>query len=113
MKIDSYRRGQITISGKRYTSDVIVFSHRVKDGWWRKRGHRVCPEDIEEVIQEKPEVLVVGTGDEGGMEVLPETQRYLKEQEIELIAQDTDKACQTYNQLCSSRKVIAALHLTC
>jgi hypothetical protein len=113
MKIDSYRHGQITISGKKYTSDVIIFPHYVKDGWWRKKGHLVCTEDVEEVIQEKPEVLVVGTGDEERMEVLSETQRYLTKQGIELIAQATDKACQTYNQLCSSRKVIAALHLTC
>lgn len=113
MKIDSYRRGQITINGERYSSDVIIFPQWVKDGWWRKRGHRVCPEDIEEVIQEKPEVLVVGTGDEKRLEVSPETQHYLEEQEIELITQATGKACQTYNQLCSSRKVIAALHLTC
>jgi len=113
MKIDSYRRGQITISGRGYTSDVIVFPHCVKDDWWRKRGHRVCPEDIEEVIQEKPEILVVGTGDEEGMKVSPETQHYLTEQGIELVAQATGEACQTYNQLCSSHKVIAALHLTC
>jgi len=113
MRVDSYRRGQITIEGKRYNSDVIIFPHRVKSDWWRKRGHQVYPEDIEEIIQEKPEILVVGTGEEERIEVLPETQRYLTEQGIELIAQATDKACQTYNQLCSSRKVIAALHLTC
>jgi len=112
-KIDSYRRGQIIIDGKKYTSDVIVFPHQVKSNWWRKKGHKVCPEDIKEIIQEKPEIFLVGTGEDEGMEVLPETECYLKERGIELITQATDKACQTYNQLCSSRKVIAAFHLTC
>ena len=113
MRIDSFRPGEITIEGKRYNSDVIVFPHRVKSDWWRKRGHQVRFEDIEEVIQDKPEILVVGTGVEEEMKVLPETKRYLAEQGVELIAQATDKACQTYNQLCSSRKVIGAFHLTC
>jgi len=113
MKIDSYRFGEITIDGKNYTSDVIIFPQRVKDDWWRKRGHEVCLEDIKEVIQEKPEVFIIGIGKYEEVEVLPETQRYLREQGIELIAQATDKAYQTYNQLCSSKKVIAAFHLTC
>ena len=113
MKIDSYRSGEITIEGKRYNSDLIIFPHHLKSDWWRKGGHKVCPEDIEEVVEEKPDILVVGTGVEEGMKVLPETKRYLEEQGIELITQATGKACQTYNQLCSSRKVVGAFHLTC
>ena len=113
MKVDSFRRGQITIDGKRYTSDVIIFPHRVKDGWWRKTAHQVCPDDVEEIVQEKPEILLVGTGDEEMLKVLPETRRYLGEQVIELITRVTNEALRAYNQLCASRKVIAALHLTC
>jgi len=59
--IDSYGFGHITINGKRYTNDVIVFSDRVKDNWWRKEGHQLQMEDIEAVVNEKPEVLVVGS----------------------------------------------------
>jgi hypothetical protein len=62
---------------------------------------------------EKPEVLVIGTGNEGRVEVLPETKRYLEEQGIELIAQVTGEACQIYNRLHSSNKAVAALHITC
>lgn len=113
MKIDSFQRGQITIEGKRYNSDVIVFSRRVKSNWRRKEGHQVHPEDIDEVIQDKPEILVVGTGEDEGMRISPETRICLAEQGIEIIDQATDKACQTYNQLCSSRKVIGAFHITC
>ncbi|MFC1967775.1 hypothetical protein ACFLVX_00075 [Chloroflexota bacterium] len=29
----------------------------------------------------------------------------------EIVVQPTDEACQTYNQLCSSQRVVAALHL--
>jgi len=112
--IDSYDFGQIVVNGRRYTSDVIVFPDRVREGWWRKGGHRLCVEDIEEAVEEgKPEVLVVGTGYSGLMKVLPETESYLKSKGIELIVQSTREACKTFNRLVGSKRVIAALHLTC
>jgi hypothetical protein len=113
MKIDSYQFGEIVVNGNRYNADVLIFPDKVRSNWWRKEGHKLSPQDLIEVIEAKPEVLVVGKGNYGMMEILPETEYSLKEQGIELIAQASDKACQTYNQLCDSRKVVAALHLTC
>jgi hypothetical protein len=112
--IDSCDFGRIVIDGRRYTSDVIVFPDRVRNSWWRKEGHRLHVEDIEGALQEeKPEVLVVGTGYSGLMKVLPETENYLKSKGIELIVQSTREACKTFNRLVKSKRVIAALHLTC
>ena len=111
--IDSYSFGQIVIGGKRYTNDVIIFPNRVKDNWWRKMGHRLSIEDLNEVIQEKPEILVVGTGYFGSMKVLTDVEEYLKGKEIKLITQPTKDACNTFNLLKSNKKVVAALHLTC
>ena len=122
--IDSYEFGAIVINGRRYTSDVIVFPERVIDDWWRKEGHRLRVEDLEEILEHKPkpEVLVVGTGYYGLVKVSPEVENTLKSHGIELVAQPTRKACQTFNKLLkrnllvskSSRKVIVgAFHLTC
>ena len=112
--IDSYSFGRITINGKRYTNDVIVFPNRVEDNWWRKQGHQLQVKDIETVVKEKPEVLVVGTGYYGLVKITAETIEYLKSKGVELVAQKTQNACTTYNRLVESRKkVIAALHLTC
>ncbi len=111
--IDSYHFGEIAISGKKYSSDVVIFPNRVRDDWWRKTGHELCVEDIAEVIAENPEVLVVGTGASGLMEVLPEVERSVEAQGIKLIVEATDKACHTYNHVCHSQRAIAALHITC
>ena len=111
--IDSYHFGQIVINGRKYSSDVIVFPDRVRDNWERKIGHQLSLEDITEAINESPEVLVVGTGASGLVEVLPEVRQVAEAQGIELIVEATDKACHTYNQLCHSQKLIAVLHLTC
>ena len=111
--IDSYRFGEIVIEGRRYTQDVLIFPRRVKASWWRREGHKLQIDDISEVISERPDVLVVGTGHSGLMRVMPETASYLASQGIELIVETTHKACQTFNQVSASKKAVAALHLTC
>ncbi len=111
--IDSYQFGLIIVNGERYTSDVVIFPDRVRDNWRRKTGHQLHLDDLSEVIAENPEVLVVGTGAEGLVKVLPEVELSLDAQGIKLIAEPTDKACNTYNRLCRSQRVVAALHITC
>ena len=111
--VDSCQFGQVVVSGKKYTSDVIIFSDGVRDNWRRKRGHQLCLDDIAEVMTENPEVLVVGTGVSGLMKVLPEVGWGVETQGIKLVIETTDKACHTYNHICHSHRVVAALHITC
>ena len=110
--IDSYRFGYIAVDGEEYSDDILILPKGIEN-WWRKRGHELCPEDLEEVILERPQVLVLGTGAYGMVRVPAETRQYLESQGIRLVAEATDKACQSYNQLCLSQRVAAALHLTC
>jgi hypothetical protein len=121
MMIDSYEFGVIVINGKRYSSDVIIYPDRVKDDWWRKEGHKLGIDDLEDVIEKNPDVIVIGMGNPGLMKVLPETAKHIESKGIKLIIQSTKEACKTYNRLSSpptagfpaSQKVIALLHLTC
>ena len=111
--IESYEFGRIVIGGKGYNTDVIIYPDHVEDNWWREEGHSLSPVDLWTVVQAKPKVLVVGTGRSGLMRVLPETEKYLREQGVRLIAERTTEAVRIYNQLCQSTRVVAALHLTC
>lgn len=113
MKIDYYSFGRITIDGKDYSSDVIIYPDRVNSSWWRKEGHRLDIEDLKDILESKPEILIVGTGAYGTMVVPGETEEFLKRKGIKLIADNTKSACETFNSLSGSGKVVAALHLTC
>ncbi|MFQ6014147.1 MAG: Mth938-like domain-containing protein [Anaerolineae bacterium] len=113
MKIDSYSFGRIVIEGHQYTQDLLIFPDHVDTEWWRKEGHALHPDDLAKVLAAKPKVLVVGTGNSGMMQVLPQTRGHLEKQGIQLIVQRTDEAWRTYNQLCRSGEVMAAFHLTC
>ncbi|UCE29773.1 MAG: Mth938-like domain-containing protein [Candidatus Bathyarchaeota archaeon] len=111
--IDECGFGYIIIDGKRYTNDVIVFPGRVEDNWWRKVGHQLQVKDLEVLVEEKPEVLVIGTGYNGLMKISSETVEFLRSEGVEPIIQETRDACRTYNNLVESKKVVAALHLAC
>lgn len=112
-KIDSYGFGHVVIDGTSYTSDVIVLPGRVIDGWWREEGHRLGPADLDEVLRARPEVLVVGCGAYGVMEVPEATVQAARKAGIELVALDTGAAVELYNKLSLEKKTAAALHLTC
>jgi len=112
--IESYRFGNIVINGVSYSSDIIITGEKVKDKWWRKVGHRLCVEDIEEVIeQEKPDVVVIGTGKYGLMKVQKNTEEFLRKLGIKIHSGKTDDAVRTYNEISIKEKVVGFFHLTC
>ena len=111
--IDSYSFGRISINGRSYSSDVIIYPDRVDCSWWRKEGHSLCLEDLGEVLRYEPEVLVVGQGKPGLMKVGRDLIERLSRLGIEVRSAPTAQAVRIYNELCSKAKVVAALHLTC
>lgn len=113
MKIEHYSFGSITVDGKTYTSDVIIYPGRVDSSWWRKEGHNLHIVDLTDVINAKPQVLVIGTGASGLMKVLKETLSHLESKGIEVHVERTDKAVELFNKLQKDKIVIAAFHLTC
>jgi len=114
MQISSYRFGKIEIDGQTCTSDVIVTPERVISTWWRKEGHSLAVPDLAEIMAAQPEVLVVGTGYYGRMDVPEATRRYLQTHGVQLREARTGDAVNEFNRLQQEyARVVAALHLTC
>lgn len=112
--IDDYSFGRVVVDGETHTKDVIIFPDRVRANWWRRRGHEVCADDVREVLAASPEVVVIGTGAYGAVEVLAESRAALQQTGAEIIAEPTAAACETFNRLrAEGREAVAALHLTC
>lgn len=112
MRIDQYSFGKIVIERKIYTKDVIILPDRVFSPWWRKEGHLLRLEDLDEVLREKPEVLVIGTGYSGVMEVPQDLLQELAIEGIRVVVKKTPEAVGIFNILNIPKKA-AALHLTC
>ena len=111
MRISKYSFGSITIDGKTYVKDVIILPDRVISPWWRKEGHSLCEDDLKEVFSANPAVLVIGTGEQGVMDVPDRIRKLIESKGIKVIIEDTTRAVLTFNSL--GGDAVAALHLTC
>ena len=114
MKIDSYSFGFMSIRGKGYTTDLIIYPDgEVKSGWWRKHGHRLIPDDLERIDEFRPDTIIIGTGANGRMKIPRETERYLQTICGNIIVEETAEAARQFNTLNDSRRVVGLFHLTC
>ena len=112
-KIDGYQFGTIKIDGVEYHKDVIILPDRVISGWWRKSGHNLHQDDLTEVLDNPPEILIIGRGSASRMQVPEQTLHAIKSVGIDVRALPTKQACSLYNELREQCRVAAALHLTC
>jgi len=114
VRIDSYSFGRIVIDGTEYTSDVIIYPDRVDASWWRREGHVLVPEDLSEVLAYPPDVLVIGAGHSGVMQIPQKTAEAFRQKGIKVHIARTADAVTLFNRLQREHaRVVAALHLTC
>jgi hypothetical protein len=114
MHIDSYRFGEMLVNGRSFTSDLIIFNDRIEDQWWRENGHEVGLTDLQDVINAKPDVLIVGRGKLGAMKIPETTIDAVETAGIQLVDARTEEAVVVFNEIASTGKaVVGAFHLTC
>ncbi|UCD97898.1 MAG: hypothetical protein JSV42_13155 [Chloroflexota bacterium] len=111
--IENYQFGKIIIDGQVHTKDVIILPTRVIGQWWREHGHLLQLPDIHEIIDSDLQILIIGQGASGQMRISDEVFTALESRGIDLIALNTREACNEYNRVSQTKKVAAALHLTC
>ena len=90
--INSYSFGNITIDGKKFSKDLIIFPNSINSSWRRKTGHLLTEDDIAEILDYKPEVLIIGTGASGLMKVDDKLKEKLKTLGTETVIKKTSEA---------------------
>lgn len=106
--------GSIVIDGKSYSSDLIIFPDGyVKDRWRRRLGHRLFIEDIQELIDSSPEMIICGTGVSGQMKPDKEVKIYLDDMGIDFVPAPNREAIILYNEMITKKRSGACFHLTC
>jgi len=111
--IESCDFGAMVVNGQKYTADLIIFPRKVKSAWWRKEGHKLAVEDLEDVFKEDIEALVVGTGFFGLMKVQEDVKQAAHLKGLSIHIEKTKKAAQIFNELVFQKKTAGAFHLTC
>ena len=106
------------MDGEAYEKDVWILA----DGAVKKRkkklakevygtSHRIGPDELAKVCRGKPEIVFVGTGQQGVAELTAEVREYLEKQGINYAVLPTPQIVASYNQ-CTKRKA-ALIHITC
>jgi hypothetical protein len=111
-RLRDYSFGSIQVDGEEHTRDLIVLPERVVTDWWRRDGHSLAMEDLDEVIEELPERLILGCGAHGRLQPPPAVLEELRARGVEVEAMPTADAVRRYGELDPGRTA-AALHLTC
>lgn len=112
--IEQYSFGNIVINGVSYINDIKIIQGKVISEWWRKRGHFVDVDDIQDILKSKPDILVLGKGSPGQMRSTDTLREFLEKNNIELIEEKTVEAIETFNRLLKQGKnVSAGFHLSC
>jgi hypothetical protein len=114
-RITNYEFGRIRVDGKEHTRDVIVTPSRVVGDWWRRDGHSLVIEDLDDVVDDLPQRLIVGCGHDGRLRPDPSVAEALARRGVEMEALPTTDAVRRYSELEAENPaaVAAALHLTC
>jgi len=112
--IEDYHFGSIKINGEKFDKDIFIDGDEKISLWWREESHVFQKKDLESFLEKIPEIVILGTGEQGLAKVSEDAKDFLKSLKIEMISKPTDQAVEIYNQVKKeNRKVVAFLHLTC
>jgi len=114
IRIDRCSFGRLVINGKTYTDDLMIHPDgKIEGPWWRKRGHQLSMDDMRELIDSAPEVIVAGTGISGGMKPDHHLESDLTKLSIEFIAAPNEEAIVIFNKMATEKRIGGCFHLTC
>lgn len=100
--------------------DVLVVGEKVIDrdsfmpGWFDDHPHHAVYEhELDKLFEENPQIIIIGSG-QNGVLIVPEDVKYMiKKQKIKLIVLETPEAIDEYNKLSKTKRVNALIHTTC
>src|ERR671924_1819346 len=102
-RLEKYSFGRLTVDGHEHTRDLIVLPERVVSDWWRRDGHSLAMEDLDEVLDELPERLVLGCGAHGQLHPDPAVVDALRKRGIDVECLPTDTAVRRHGELGEGR----------
>ena len=109
--ITSYDEATLQVNGKDFSSSLIIAGNTLKTDWSPRTIESLKPEHFTEIIELKPELVIIGTGNKL---TFPPVEVYaeLIKLGVGVEIMDTGAACRTYNILLGEdRHVVCGLIL--
>jgi hypothetical protein len=112
--ITDFSFGRIVANGQACNNDIKIVRGTLVPDWWRKSGHIVEIEDVQDALDKDLEILVIGKGQPGYMRAANSLRQHLADKSIKLIEEPTAKAIETFNRLYQEgRRVAGGFHVGC
>ncbi len=112
--ITNFSSGKIVVNGKTCKDDIKIARGPVISDWWRRSGQRVDIEDPADIMEAKPDNLVIGKGLPGRMKTTASPGAHPIANNIKLFEKKSARAIQFFNQLYQEGKRVAAgIHVGC
>ena len=112
--ITDFSFGRIVANGQTCNNDIKIVQGTLVVDWWRKSGHTVEIDDVQDALDTDLEILVIGKGQPGYMQAADSLRKHLAEKNVTLIEEPTVKAIQTFNRLYQEgRRVAGGFHVGC
>lgn len=112
--ITDFAFGRISADGQIFNNHIKIIQDKLVPNWWRKIGHTVEIEDVQDVLDSDSEILVIGQGQPGYMKIADSLRQHLADRNIKLIEEPTARAIETFNRLHKEgRRVAGGFHVGC
>lgn len=117
--IDSTKFGEITIDDKKYGQVLIIGDAVFERDEEKLRNlfdttHQIGDWEIEQLLKGNPEIVIVGTGQNGVLQVEKIFLERLRKAGVEVVAAITPEAIRIYNEKTKQgKKVNTLIHTTC
>lgn len=103
--VRAYAAGRVTIGEQAYTRSLLLSPQRIITDWRPATVNDLTVEDLQQIEQLQPEIILLGTGESLVFPALRPTTG-----SVGFEVMDTAAACRTYNILAGEgRNVVAAL----
>jgi len=112
--ITDFSFGRIVANGQACNADIKIVQGTLVPDWWRKSGHTVEVEDVQDALDTELDILVIGQGQPGRMRIADSLREHLAEKNVTLIEEPTPKAIETFNRLFKEgQRVCGGFHVGC
>ncbi|MCD6558038.1 MAG: hypothetical protein J7K31_03355 [Candidatus Aenigmarchaeota archaeon] len=103
--------GNVIINGKRYGCDILITPDDVRE---TEKTHKLDTHILEDAILGEPEIVIIGIGFNGLVNVPDEVKTMIKNAGADLVIKKTPEALKDFQALLKQgKKVVAWIHTTC
>lgn len=122
--IEEVSWGRFVINGKEHGKhgdgsivgvgkDICLIGNKLQS-WSERKGHLLTKEMVEQVANAEVDIIIIGNGFYGALEVPEKVKTFLKNKGKKVIIAHTPEACKYFNQLITKGEKVALLaHGTC